>query len=166
MATKESKNFVRDSISRKAWSGPVIDLGAGIQAGDYAQFFPREKYIQLDADKVACPTADIVADILKMPEVKTASYGVVLMLETLEHLADPFQAFKEAARILRVGGLFVCTTVAVWALHRHPKDYYRFLPDGLQYLCKASELTPYFEMLDNPKADSACHCCIAAVKNA
>jgi len=164
MATKESKNFVRDSISKKTWSGPVIDLGAGIQAGQYAQFFPREKYIQLDCDKVACPTADIVTNCLNMPDVKSNFYGIVLMLETLEHLSNPFKAFKEAARILRPGGLFVCTTVVVWAMHRHPKDYYRFLPDGLRHLCNVSGLTPYFEMLDNSKADTACHCCIAAVK--
>ena len=166
MATKESKNFVRDSICLKNWSGPVIDLGAGIQAGQYSCFFPREKYIQLDCDKVACPTADIVADCLDMPEVKSNHYGVVLMLETLEHLANPFKAYKEATRILRVGGLFICTTVACWPIHRHPKDYWRFLPDGLDHLCKENELKSYHVLMDSPQATTPGHCCIAAIKNA
>jgi len=164
MATKESRNFVRDSISKKKWKGPIIDLGAGVQAPAYSQFFIKQDYVLLDMNKQACPSAEIVADILRMPQVKSDHYGVVLLCETLEHLANPFMAFKEAARILRPGGLFICTTVAVWAIHRHPKDYFRFLPDGLEYLCQVSGLKIYNTLLDTKEAITPGHCCVAAVK--
>lgn len=164
MATKESKNFVRDSISKKIWRGPIIDLGAGIQAKEYSQFFIKQEYVLLDNNIGVCPNVNIVADILNMPEVQSNHYGVVLLCEVLEHLANPFLAFKEATRILRVGGLFICTTVACWEIHRHPKDYWRFLPDGLDHLCRINNLTTYHVLMDNKKATEPCHCCIAAIK--
>jgi len=99
-----------------------------------------------------------------MPQVKSDFYGVVLMLELLEHVPDPPQAFKEAARILKPGGIFICTTPSCWPVHRHPKDYWRFLPDGLDYLCQISNLKIYNRLFNSPSGVIPGHVGVAATK--
>ena len=164
MSTRVSQQFVKDSIAKKPWQGPVIDLGSGIQAAGYKSFFGKAEYVCLDFKQPSPAGTNIIADIQNMPKVKSEAYGVVMLLETLEHIANPFLAFKEAARILKPNGLFICTTVACWTQHRHPRDYYRFLPDGLEYLCAYAGLKPYHVLLDAANTTSPCHTCIAAIK--
>jgi SAM-dependent methyltransferase len=50
-----------------------------------------------------------VADATALP-VEDASYDVYLSFETIEHLADDAAYLREAARILRPGGVFLCST--------------------------------------------------------
>lgn len=126
--------FVRDSLDKIAWAGPVIDLGGGNESKYVQPYFAGHKYIKLNIEADPNGSTDIVGDICKMPQVESNFYGVVLLLDTLEHIAWPLLAFREAARILRPGGLFICTTVASWPEHKHPKDYWRFLPDSLVLL--------------------------------
>jgi len=164
MATEVASRFVKESIEKRPWTGPVIDLGSGGYASYYKPLFKEAMYIRLDIMPQPKGQTDIVADILNMPLVKSDYYGVVLLCETLEHLSDPFKAFKEAARILRPGGLFICTTVACWCMHRHPKDYWRFLPDGLRHLCETVNLKIYNEKLEPESVTQNSHCCVAAYK--
>jgi len=165
MSTKVSIQFVRDALDKHKWTGPVIDLGAGSEAKDYSHLFPTETYFQLDLLPEPTIKNRICANLLNMPQVPSNTYGVVLLLETLEHVANPFLAFKEAARILRHGGLFICTTVHCWPMHKHPKDYWRFLPDGLDFLCASFGLLPYYVFMDTKSAIQPGHCCVAAIKS-
>lgn len=127
--------YVKDAIDKVAWAGPVIDLGGGKESKYYQAYFTGHKYVRLNMEADPDGSTDIVADIHNMTQIISNSYGVVLLLDTLEHLYRPLLAFQEVTRILRPGGLFVCTTVASWPEHKHPKDYWRFLPDGLTILC-------------------------------
>lgn len=140
MATPSSIMWVKDCIDRIAWSGPVIDLGSGRESKYYKPYFVGHEYVKLDLEADPNDPSSTVGDILNMPQVKSNFYGVVLLLEVLEHVPLPFKAFREISRILRPGGLFICTTVASWPEHKHPKDYWRFLPDGLAYLAVSSGL--------------------------
>ena len=164
MASAPSITFVKDILDKKPWTGPVIDLGAGEQSKYYKPYFAGHKYTQLDLEAQPDGSTDIIADMLNMPQILSNSYGVVLMLEILEHICRPFLAFKEAARILRPGGLLICTTVSVWPIHRHPVDYWRFLPDGLEYLMRVSNVEPLAVMIESPSATRQSHCCIAGTK--
>lgn len=164
MPTAVTSHFVRDSIEKKPWSGPIIDLGAGEYAHWYKPYFPGQVYVQLDMKQQPDGQTDIIADVLNMPQVKSDYFGVVVMCELLEHVSNPFMAYKEAARILRPGGLFICTTLACWWLHEHPKDYWRFLPDGLRHLCAVNGLEIYYELFNTKTAIHPTHCCVAAIK--
>lgn len=164
MALADGVKFVYDSIRAKPWTGPVIDLGAGEEADWYKGLFGDSKYITLDLEQNKTKTIDIIADLLNMPQVPSESYGVVLLLDTLEHVKYPMLAFKESARILKPGGIFICTTVASWEYHPHPKDYWRFLPDGLRILCRDAKLTFYLGGVKTIGRERRVVCNIAAFK--
>lgn len=164
MPSPNAQRFVKDSISKRPWSGPIIDLGAGQYAVWYSGLFGDATYVTLDITQTEKKEIDIIADITKMPEIPSKSYGVVLLLETLEHIANPFRAFKEAARILKPDGLFICTTVACYGIHPQPKDYWRFLPDGLTLLCEQANLKIYHQELTQKDTTKESACMIAAYK--
>jgi 2-polyprenyl-3-methyl-5-hydroxy-6-metoxy-1,4-benzoquinol methylase len=164
MATPKSTEFVKIALSRNQWAGPVIELGAGNTSKFYRPFFKGQKYVTLDQTQQPDGSIDIHADILNMPQVESDFYGVVLLCDVLEHLYNPFQAFREAARILRPRGLFICTTVAAWPLHKHPFDFYRFLPDGLAHLCIVSGLKIIYGYLEPITKTCGQACCVAAIK--
>ena len=164
MATCLSIMFVKDGLEKIAWTGPVIDLGGGKESKYVQPYFAGHKYVKLNMEAEPDGSTDIVADICRMPEVGSNLYGVVLLLDTLEHIHRPFLAFKEAARILRPGGLFICTTVASWPEHKHPHDYWRFLPDGLMMLCATVGLQA-LGITHQPYGKSGAQtCCVIATK--
>lgn len=65
-------------------------------------------------------------------------FDLVISDQVIEHLADPKQAFAEAFRVLKVGGLGIHTTCFLNPIHYGPKDYFRFSCDGLIALCPPS----------------------------
>jgi SAM-dependent methyltransferase len=69
-----------------------------------------------------------------MKPIPDESIGLVLNLESVEHIAYPQKALDEIYRILRPNGLLILTTVMHFKIHRCPKDYWRFTPDGLEFL--------------------------------
>ena len=164
MPTGTNSKFVGETLKRTAWSGPVIDLGAGAYADWYKPYFKDTKYMTLDLAHNAKCKMDYIADITNMPQVPSNTFGVALLLETLEHIKNPFAAFKEAARILKKDGILICTTVACWGIHDHPGDYFRFLPEGLKVLCEHAQLRPFYEELNPKDCTRPSHCMIAAKK--
>ncbi len=72
----------------------------------------------LFGDAHALPLADATADN-------------VLMLHVLEHLANPQQALKESARILRTGGRLLIEVPFAYPLHDSPLDFHRWTAYGL-----------------------------------
>lgn len=56
----------------------------------------------------------------------------VLCTELLEHCANPDEAVREIARILKPGGTLLLSSPMSWNLHYEPHDYYRFTRYGLQ----------------------------------
>lgn len=164
MATLFARQFVAESIKQKPWSGPVIDLGAGPAAKCYQDLFDGHIYLTLDFEKSAEYQTDYIADIMDMNGVPREYFGVALLLETLEHLKNPFIAFEKISQIIRPGGLFICTTVAAWMQHNHPSDYWRFLMAGLKLLCEHANLKPYYQKQTTASTQIPCQTMIAAIK--
>jgi SAM-dependent methyltransferase len=72
-------------------------------------------------------------DVERLP-YKPASYDVIVLDQTLEHLRHPWIAVDQLRRVLRPGGLAICTSVFVYPLHKFGPydDYYRFSPEGFR----------------------------------
>jgi SAM-dependent methyltransferase len=71
-----------------------------------------------------------------MKPIPNETFGLVLNLEALEHVAYPQKSIDEIHRILRPEGLLILTTVMHFRIHPSPKDYWRFTPDGIELLLR------------------------------
>ena len=63
-------------------------------------------------------------------------FDMVLMLEVLEHVENPFSASKELFRVLKKGGKLIVSTPFIFGIHEAPADYWRFTKYGLQNIFK------------------------------
>lgn len=66
-------------------------------------------------------------------------FDAVVSDQVLEHVAaPPSHVVREAARVVRPGGLIVHTTCFVNPRHDAPSDYWRFSPEALELLVEAA----------------------------
>lgn len=116
--------MVLEGLAPAGGFGRILDVGCGD-----GLFLPRLKALG-DPEGVE-PDASIVTDlgrsrgpIYQQPFDATFhpghAYGLVLMLDVLEHLADPVAAMEHAKRLLAPGGRLVVTVPAfpvLWTSH-------------------------------------------------
>jgi SAM-dependent methyltransferase len=82
-------------------------------------------------------------DMQNLP-FKENSFDFVISDQVLEHLDNPKKAVTESYRVLKRGGIAIHTTCFINYLHPCPKDYWRFSPEALKYLCNEfSEILCY-----------------------
>jgi len=114
--------------------GTLVDVGCGMQ--------PYRRLLGADARYVGIDTADAKEHFgCEMPDttyyagatwpVADASADAVLCTETLEHVAEPQEFLREAARCLHPGGLLILTVPFAARWHFIPHDYWRYTPSGL-----------------------------------
>jgi SAM-dependent methyltransferase len=127
-------NYVKWAISRFPFEEPILDTCAGWEPNLYQPLFPGKRYIKQDMRDFDPPCIDIICDIADMKPITDETIGLVLNLESLEHLPYPQKAIDEIHRVLRPNGLLILTTVMHFKIHRAPKDYWRFTPDGIELL--------------------------------
>jgi SAM-dependent methyltransferase len=121
---------------------PIVEIGAyqvpdQPYPSDLRPLFPGRRFIGCDARPG--PGVDQVEDVHAL-SFADASVGTVLMLETLEHVADPIRALQQVRRVLRPEGFCVITSCMDTPVHDHPSDYWRFTPQGFDMLVK--DLSP------------------------
>ncbi len=75
-------------------------------------------------------------DVCDMPEIQTGTYNYIICDQVLEHVKQPFHAVDEMYRVLSHNTILILTTVFMYPIHEHPKDYWRFSPEALRELCK------------------------------
>jgi SAM-dependent methyltransferase len=63
-----------------------------------------------------------------------ASFDAVISGQCFEHVEDLHAPFREMGRVLRYGGLACVIAPWCWSIHRYPRDCWRILPDGMQFL--------------------------------
>lgn len=140
MPTMTCRNYLERILKKEPHQGPVLEIGAGTQTNWYKPLLHGLEYFTLDLEEQPGVKLDYILDVCNMRTLKDSSFNTIIMMETLEHVYNPFFAFKEVSRVLKQGGLFVCSTVSCWPQHSHPKDYWRVLPDGFRYLCEQAGL--------------------------
>ncbi len=108
-----------DFARRYCEGADVLDAGCGVGYGSahLAEVAARVVGVDVSEDAIAharahyagahasFETMDVTA--LEFPD---DSFDVVCSFETLEHLREPPQAVREAARVLRAGGVYVVST--------------------------------------------------------
>ncbi|MBN2004374.1 MAG: class I SAM-dependent methyltransferase [Anaerolineae bacterium] len=130
-------------LMRRTLTGRLIDIGCGdMPFRDYV----GSQVTAYDSLDVAPRSEDVtfVGDVHDMRMIASADYDAAVCFEVLEHVADPFQAMSEIARILRPGGTFIISVPHLSRLHDVPHDYYRFTRYGLRHMLEQAG----FEVLD------------------
>jgi SAM-dependent methyltransferase len=84
---------------------------------------------QVYGDAAALPFAD-------------GSFNTVMLLDVLEHVAEPEAALREAARVLADRGCLLVTIPFAYPLHDLPHDYQRFTGPGLERRLRRAGLVP------------------------
>jgi SAM-dependent methyltransferase len=76
---------------------------------------------------------DIIGNAENLP-IRDDSCDVVLCTDTLQYVPDAAAAVREMHRVLRPGGKLILSTRGCYP--EHHDEIWRFLPDGLRYLCR------------------------------
>lgn len=128
---------LRRSLAERAGHarGILLDLGCGMKP--YEPLFARrvERYLSMEYSPTSGyrgNRADLCGDAAAIPLV-SASFDTVLCTELLEHVPDPDAVASEIARVLRPGGVVLCTAPFAYPVH-DPHDYFRYSPDGVAAL--------------------------------
>ncbi|HSA06126.1 MAG TPA: class I SAM-dependent methyltransferase [Candidatus Gastranaerophilales bacterium] len=138
---KIKKHFIKSSYI-------IIDVGSG--ASPYYNFFQDidKEYIAVDL-QTALPKNEkrkikqIVGSIECLP-FSDNSADIILCAAVLEHVEDPFKAFKEIYRVLKPGGFFIGSIPFLYPIHMEPYDYWRFTDFGIKKIL----LKENFELLE------------------
>jgi len=129
-------NYVKWAIECLPFDEPILDTCAGWEPNYYQPLFPGKRYVKQDLQDYDPPCIDIRCDVCDLKPIASESYGLVLNLESLEHIAFPQKAIDEIHRVLLPNGLLILTTVMHFKIHPAPKDYWRFTPDGIELLLR------------------------------
>lgn len=116
----------------------VIDIGAG--SLDRRELLPGARYLGTDIRPL--PGLAFAADAGCMP-LPDRSVDVVMGLELLEHVPDPFRVLQETRRLLRAGGIAVFSVPSTFPRH-DMNDFWRFTKQGFEHL--ASNVFENFEV--------------------
>lgn len=113
----------------------VLDCGSLNVNGTYRPLISDFNWNYFGIDIAFGRNVDIVVDPYTYP-FENDTFDVVVSGSMLEHVEFPWVWMKEAARVLKVGGLLAIVTHWSFKLHRHPVDTFRYMPDGLNALFK------------------------------
>jgi SAM-dependent methyltransferase len=108
----------------------VLDVGGADVNGSYRPLFADCAYTSLDFKN-----ADIVVTGREWP-IEDGAFDAVISGQTLEHDEFFWLTMQSIARVLRPGGHAIVIVPSAGAVHRHPVDCYRFLPDSMDALGK------------------------------
>jgi len=118
---------------------PLYEFGAyripGQEArGQVQSCFPGKAYI--GCDMRWGPGVDRIEDLHQLTLADTV-IGTALLLDTIEHVREPWRAMAELHRCLRPGGIIIMTSVMFFPIHAYPDDYWRFTTSGFSSLLQS-----------------------------
>jgi SAM-dependent methyltransferase len=116
-------------------AGRVLDIGCA-DGGMRDHLAPNCEYVGLDYPGTAIAwygtRPQVFGDAASLP-FSHDRFDTVLLLDVLEHLADPRRALGEAWRVLRPGGRLLVKVPFLYPLHDAPRDFRRWSGHGLRH---------------------------------
>ena len=114
--------------------GNVLDIGCANQQVK-AFLGTNCRYIGLDYYQTATgwykTRPHVFGDAEDLP-VLSESIDCILLLDVLEHIAEPDRCLAEIHRVLKPGGTFVLGVPFLYPLHDRPRDFQRWTAHGLE----------------------------------
>ena len=125
-----------ESNIQKYAKGKLLDLGCG-KAPLYQAY---RKYVT----SITCADwhntlhgidyLDFICDLNSKLPFDDEEFDTIILSDVLEHIARPWNAWKEMARILAKDGKILMNVPFYYPLHEQPHDYYRYTEYALRHL--------------------------------
>jgi 2-polyprenyl-3-methyl-5-hydroxy-6-metoxy-1,4-benzoquinol methylase len=121
-------------------SGALLDYGCGSRPYEETLRPNITQYIGADVAFAHGSKVDVLLEPSSPLPWMEGTFDTVLSTQTLEHVPDPFFYIREAARVLKPGGVLILTAPMSWRHHEEPYDYFRFTKYGLKELLERAGL--------------------------
>ena len=115
--------------------GRVLDVGSLNINGSVREFFPKSSTSEfIGIDMQEGKDVDIVMNAHDLKQkFEAESFDVIFCMNTLEHDDKFWITLENIKYLLKRGGYFVFGSPTYnFPIHKHPKDYYRFLEDSVR----------------------------------
>jgi len=119
--------------------GPILDLGGG------TAHIKESRPDAISVDILKFPGIDVVADAHRLPFKDEALSGII-MLDVMHHLERPIDFLKEAARVLRRGGVLAMIEPAMTTVAHGFYDRFHEEPVDMK-------ADPFAPVVTNPDRD-------------
>lgn len=113
------------AVERK--KGMALDCGAGLRD------FQSEHLIQTEI--IPHPNVDILCVNQELP-FNDNSFDLILSIDVLEHVTDPFLSSSEISRVLKPGGILFIDLPFLQNEHGYPHHYFNATLEGVRVLFK------------------------------
>ena len=111
----------------------VLFVGSGGILEKIARENLEGELITIDIDPLRSPDHIMSVDDMSFDN---EVFDLILLLEVLEHVENPFDVSKELYRVLKKGGSLIVSTPFIFGIHDAPVDYWRFTKFGLRKIFK------------------------------
>jgi SAM-dependent methyltransferase len=133
---------------------PILEVGSlqvPRQEGfaDLRPFFKGKTYI--GCDMRVGSGVDIAEDVENLG-IRSGTIGTALIVDTLEHVGNPWKALEQISRVLKRNGMVVMTSTMNFPIHDYPGDFWRFTPEAFELLLKdfTVRISGYQGLAQNP----------------
>ncbi len=132
----------QEAFARHA-RGRMLDLGCGKVPfyAAYKDYVTETVCVDWQNTMHKNPHIDIECDLNQPLPLESEGFDTILLSDVLEHIAEPWQLWKEMARLLRPGGKILMNTPFFYWLHEQPHDYYRYTEYALRRFAAQASLT-------------------------
>jgi SAM-dependent methyltransferase len=124
-----------DRLKQAVVPDVVLELGTAQsmpgRPTHHRDWFPAARWVM--SDYATGADVDVAGDAHRLP-FRDEAFDVVVACSVWEHLARPWIATCEAARVLRRGGALYVQTHQTFPIHGYPDDYWRFTREAMAVL--------------------------------
>ncbi len=120
-------------VHRQDIHGHVLEVKDSTYTDRYGQNVARKDVLDIDA---ANPYATVVADLATADSIPADSFDCFILTQTLQFVSDLRASVAHIHRILRPGGVLLCTVPGISRVERAyaSTDYWRFTPASCSLL--------------------------------
>ena len=110
----------------------IIEIGSRARSGNIYKLSDTANYMGFDI--LDGPNVDVVGDVHRLSQYISAKFDFAVSISVWEHLAMPWVAAVELAKVMKPDGIAYIQSHQAWPVHDSPWDFFRFSSDAWKCL--------------------------------